>query len=331
MLKKDCGKLSAQGSGRRDIRLRRSAPHLALTAVAVAGMLLGNAAIAPHSYAAASSQPGITTEQSDALAYLNEVRAKLGLPSLKYNANMSKAAKLHAVYYNANHEKTASQSAHNETKGLPGFTGVTVFDRLKASGWTPGPSGYMTGEVMHYGQTSIKGAMEGWMDTAYHREIILSHKYQEVGVGYAEGTAVLDMAGPYYPTSIKGGIAVYPYDGMKNVGLGFYGNENPNPLSQFKVKSSGYIISATTEKEMIWHTAKIRDEKGVDVPYFEELHSKDTLFLFPKSVLKKSHTYQVSLSYEMKGTPGKKQKIWSFTTGEASKQELQNADAAGVK
>lgn len=53
---------------------------------------------------------------------------------------------------------------------------MTIVDRLKPSGWLSGPNGYMTGEVMHYEQTTIEGAKEEWMDTAYHRKIILSHK-----------------------------------------------------------------------------------------------------------------------------------------------------------
>ncbi|GIP29797.1 hypothetical protein J23TS9_49270 [Paenibacillus sp. J23TS9] len=302
-----------------------------LVSVISAGMLLGGVTFAHQGYAAAvSAGTGINQDQNDALAYLNSIRAKLGLQALKYNGNMSKAAQLHAVYYNMNHEK-ASQSAHSESKGLPGFKGSTIVDRLKASGWSPGPNGYMTGEAMHYEQTTIKGAIEEWLDTAYHREIILSHKYTEVGIGFVNGTAVLDMAGPYDPTPIKSGIAVYPYDGMKNVGVGFYGNENPNPLSQFNIKSSGCIISATTEKEMVWHQAKITDQNGKEIPIFEELHNKDTLFLYPKYVLKGNHTYQISLSYEMKGSPGKKKKMWSFTTGESPKEDVESETSSTIK
>ncbi|MGN7360196.1 CAP domain-containing protein [Paenibacillus sp. SAF-054] len=313
---------------KRLIGLGPGARRLVLASVMAAGLLGGNA-LTDRAYAAADA--GITPEQSSALAQLNGIRAKLGLPSLKHNAHMSKAAKLHAEYYNANRGTTASLDAHREIKGLPGFRGITVVDRLKASGWLPGPYGYMTGEVMHYEQASIKEAVEGWLDTAYHREIILSHRYQEVGMGLAKGTAVLDMAGPYDPAPIKGGIAVYPYDSMKNVGLGFYGLENPNPIGKFHVKATGYIISATTQKEMVWHQARITDSNGREMPYFEELHGKDTLFLYPKSVLRSNHTYHVSLSYEMKGSPGKKQKKWSFTTGEASKQDIQAASSAGTK
>jgi uncharacterized protein YkwD len=295
--------------------LGRGLRLLVLASLISAGMLAGSPAV-PAMAAEAGTAAGMNQDQSEALTYLNSVRAKVGLQPLQFSATISKAARLHALYYNANHEKLAENS-HSQTKGASGFTGATVLERLKASGWSPGPNGYTTGEVMHFEQSGSKEAIESWLNTAYHREIILSHKYKEIGIGLVDGTAVMDLAGPYDPAPIKGGIAVFPYNGMKNVDVGFYGLENPNPLSKFNVKESGYIISATAQNEMVWHKADITDESGADVPYFEELRNKNTLFMYPKSVLKENHTYKVSLSYEMKGKAGKQQITWSFTTGAA--------------
>lgn len=286
----------------------------AIMPLVAAGLLLGTGAIATPAFAAQALSAGTDQDQSEALSHLNGVRAKAGLQPLQLNGVISKAASLHAAYYNANHGKK-TEGAHNETKGMPGYTGATVTDRLKAAGWTFGSKGYSTGEVMHYKQASSKDAIDGWLDTAYHRKIILSPKYREVGFGLADGTAVADFAGFSEPGPIQGGISVYPYDGMTNVGVGFYGLESPNPLSQFNVDHSGYIISATTERDMVWHEAQIADESGAAVPYYEELYGGDTLFLYPKQILKGNHTYKISLSYQMKGTSGKLQKTWSFTTG----------------
>ncbi|MDR0268206.1 CAP domain-containing protein [Paenibacillus sp.] len=293
--------------------LGRGLRLMVLASLISAGVLAGSLA-GPATAAEAVASVGMNQDQSEALTYLNNIRAKTGLQPLQFSATISKAARLHAVYYNTNHGKL-SESAHNETKGMPGFMGMAVFDRLKTSGWSPGKNGYTTGEIMHFEQRESKEAVNGWLNTAYHREIILSHNYSEIGIGLVNGTAVMDFAGPYDPAPIQGGIAVYPYDGMKNVGTGFYGLESPNPLSKFNVTKSGYIISATTQNEMVWHKAQITDGSGAEVPYFEELHNKNTLFLYPKSVLKGNHTYKVSISYEMKGKTGKQQKTWSFTTG----------------
>ncbi|WP_161627149.1 CAP domain-containing protein [Paenibacillus sp. UNC217MF] len=34
---------------------------------------------------------------------------------------------------------------------------------------------------MHFGQKSSTMAMQGWLDTAYHRDIILGSAYNEIG------------------------------------------------------------------------------------------------------------------------------------------------------
>ncbi|AOZ94947.1 CAP domain-containing protein [Paenibacillus crassostreae] len=296
--------------------LRGLIGRFALCTIIVA-LLLSGIGLGPAGTALAEgmvdSSSGYTQDQLDALNYLNSVRAKLGLKSVTLNASITKAAQLHAVYYNINNVQ-ASLSAHKETQGNPGFMGVSVYDRMKASGWTSGSRGYASGEVMHYGQTTSTNAMIGWLNTAYHRQIILSPKYTEIGIGLADGTAVVDLGGLGTSLPIDGGIAVYPYDGMKDVEVGFYGHENPNPLSQFGVKSSGYIISATTVNKMTWYEATITDEDGVQIPFNEELRG-DTLFLYPKSVLKGFKTYKVSLSYQVDSQSDKLNKTWSFVTG----------------
>ncbi|WP_268632027.1 MULTISPECIES: hypothetical protein [Paenibacillus] len=39
--------------------------------------------------------------------------------------------------------------------------------------------------------------------------------------------------------------------------VGFYGNEVPNPLDQFNVEHSSYIISASVPGKLDWHEASI--------------------------------------------------------------------------
>ncbi|GJM72811.1 hypothetical protein HMSSN036_50270 [Paenibacillus macerans] len=97
--------------------------------------------------------------------------------------------------------------------------------------------------------------------------------------------------------------------------MGFYGNEIPNPLDQFGVEYSGYIVSATAAAKITSYEAAIKDENGEEVAYFDELYSEKTLFLFPKKVLKGNHTYTVTLNYRTEASSGNQTKTWSFTTG----------------
>ncbi|CAH1059339.1 CAP domain-containing protein [Paenibacillus pseudetheri] len=264
---------------------------------------------------AASEGTGYTSDQLEGLQFLNEVRTRAGIPPVQLNAAITKAAISHAEFYNANQADLPGLNAHSEISGNPGYTGQSVMARMKAAGWVSGAQGYATGEVMHFQQKSSKAAIQGWLDTAYHRDIILDPRYTEIGIGLALGTAVLDAGGPGKTQPVGGGISVYPYDQQTDVPVGFYGNEMPNPLKQFDVDYSGYIISAATDKDMISHKAVITDEKGIEIPYHEEFKGDDTLFIYPKSILKGNHKYTVSLEYQAEGALDTQTKVWSFTTG----------------
>ncbi|MGZ7445082.1 CAP domain-containing protein [Paenibacillus sp. TH7-28] len=267
---------------------------------------------APHAYAADRGESGYTRDQLEALDFLNEVRAKIGVQPVTLNPVITQAAEAHAKYYNANKEDHPGIDAHSEKEGNEGFTGASVTERIRAAGWSSGGSAF--GEVMHFKQNSSTSAVQGWLNSAYHRDIILSPQFSEIGIGLVDGTAVGDVGGSIFASTNPGGISVYPYDGQTGVPAGFYGNEIPNPLDQFGVEYSGYIISATTETKITSYEAEIKDEDGEKVAYFDELYAR-TLFLFPKKVLKGNHTYTVTLNYRTEASSGNQTKTWSFTTG----------------
>jgi hypothetical protein len=258
-------------------------------------------------------------DQLEGLEFLNEIRAKVGVPPLRLDPSVTQAALNHAIYYNANSSNEERRlRPHDEDKNDPGFTGESIYARLIAAGWTPPRGGYYYGEVMHFKQNSIVDAIKGWLDTAYHRNGILSPDADLAGFALVDGTAVLDTANADHDAPVRGGLAVYPYDGMTNASIGFYGDEMPNPLSQFDVKFSGGIVSVITEKELTSYEASITDEAGAAVPFFEEMSGLDELFFYPKSILKGFHTYTVSLKYQLEGSSEMLQHVWSFTTGKGN-------------
>lgn len=272
-----------------------------------------------HVYAEVSTSSGFTSDQMDALNLLNEVRAKSGVQPLKLNQAINQAAQSHAKYYNLHKDDLSGLKAHSEYEGTTGFTGKTPGERLKAAGWVFSKKIYTSaGEVMHFGQSSSSGAVQGWLDTAYHRNILLGPDFQEVGFGLEDGTAVANFGRISTYAVTMGDMAVYPYDGQTDVPVGFYGNEIPDPLQQFGIKYSGYIISATTKDDIISHQASIRDENGDNVEFFEEVYRDKTIFLYPKDVLKGKHTYQVTVDVQTKGSSESHIKRWSFTTGKGA-------------
>lgn len=257
--------------------------------------------------AAETAQGSYTQDQLDGLAYLNEIRAKVGVGPLVLDPGLTRASQAHAQYYNLH--RTKGVSAHNETEGAAGFTGATPGQRGKAAGW-PNTS---VAEVMSFGNGTTKEAVDSWLSTAYHRDIILDERYEAIGIGLQNGTAVMNPAFLEF-RHLDSEANVYPYDGMKGADVGFYGAETPNPLDRLGVEYSGGIISATAAWSLDAYEAKIVDAKGNEVPFRRELKG-GTVFLYPEDVLDSYSLYTVTLNYVATGETQRRSKTWSFTTG----------------
>lgn len=258
-----------------------------------------------------------TKDQLEALEYLNMIRAKSGLKPLTLDPHVTQATIAHAKYYNQNKEEKVSLSAHSEVPGKAGFTGKSALDRIKAAGYqSQSRYGWGYGEVMGFQKKSSTDAMKEWLNTAYHRVIILDSSYQKIGIGLVDGTAVVDLVSEYQGASQPStDLIVYPYDGMTGSVVGFYGHEIPNPLQQFGIDFSGTIISATSNEKILSYNAVIKDENGRVIPFFHELYANKKIFLYPKEILQGYHTYKVSLDAVLADSGKKVNRTWSFTTG----------------
>lgn len=159
-------------------------------------------------------------------------------------------------------------------------------------------------EIITFHTTDVKIAIDTWMDTAYHRTILLEHRNESIGIGVVGRNITVNFG------RNKTKPTVYPYNGQKDVGIGFYGFENPNPLTQFGISKSGYIISFSSENLGYYldslETVIIKDSSGKNVPHFYERAGAH--YFFPKEELKYNETYTVSIDY------ADRNKTWSFTT-----------------
>ncbi|WP_159883514.1 stalk domain-containing protein [Paenibacillus puerhi] len=227
--------------------------------------------------------------QLEALRYLNELRENLGLQKVKLNPQITKAAENHAKYVVDNRTAGQGLDAHNETEGMPGFTGNGPTDRAKAAGYSGSVS-----EVISYSGNGAKGAIDSWLNTAYHRSPLTSPFADEFGIGIVNNTAVLNMS-----SQNKGEdeIVFYPYDGQTGVDIGFYGAENPNPLEQFGIAKSGYIISVQSVRNFDPFEVTVTDSKGSKIPYYYEKRGID-FFIYPVYELAYDELYTVEISYE---------------------------------
>ena len=109
----------------------------------------------------------------------NQIRADKGLPLLKENARLRKAA--------------ASHSATMVDEGFFDHTapdGDTFVDRIIASRYTKRNDGWTLGENIAWGTgdlSSADGVMNAWMNSSGHKANIVKKAYREVGIGIRLG------------------------------------------------------------------------------------------------------------------------------------------------
>lgn len=118
--------------------------------------------------------PEAGAEVCEVFEIVNQERASLSLPLLKWNPELAAAANDHAVDM-----ETQNYFDHLSKNGR------TFSQRAKEADYDAFP----TGENIAKGQKNAKAVMQSWMTSNGHRRNILSVNSNEVGVG---------LRGPYW-------------------------------------------------------------------------------------------------------------------------------------
>ncbi len=114
-----------------------------------------------------TSTSSATSEEQELLKLINEQRAAYGLQDLKFDEELQKVAKTKAEDLVNN-----NYFSHNSpTYGSP-------FDMMKSFGIS-----YKAAGENIAGNSTLKGAVEAWMNSQGHRENILSNAYNYTGIG----------------------------------------------------------------------------------------------------------------------------------------------------
>ncbi|MYN20545.1 CAP domain-containing protein [Rugamonas sp. FT107W] len=260
----------------------------------------------------------------DGYNWINYRRAQLGLSTLARNARIDAAAQGHSDYQRLNNTVT-----HEQTPGLPGFTGATLLDRLANAGYQA-TKPYAIGEVISAtGNPSGFYQAEELITAIYHRFVMFEPVFKEVGTGaattsanYTYFTADLTAVAGYGAGLGVGRIVNYPAANQTGVPTNFFSDsESPDPVpNQNEV---GYPISV--------HSDTIRDGVGITVQSFTVAprggaalsvrllsHATDSntgetvAAIIPLAPLKGGTVYDVSFSGLAAGVPVTRS--WSFTT-----------------
>ncbi len=137
---------------------------------------------------ASAACPGATTAPSASsmagvkaatLCLLNERRAQAGLPGLTSDRLLEDAATRFSARMVA--QRFFSHDAPD---------GTDLGDRLRASGYLNGLSGWSIGENIAYGTgryATASSIVQMWMESPGHRANILSGRFRAIGIGIASG------------------------------------------------------------------------------------------------------------------------------------------------
>jgi len=257
-------------------------------------------------------------EKAAALDEVNLTRQRVGLSPVTTNALLNQAAQAHADYLQAN----VNDISHDETPGLPGFTGATPGARLIAAGYS-----YSTmNEVISGGDTSGQKAVQGLVQAIYHRFGILAPAVAEVGIGQGAAlgklpNVVIDFGATFgnAVTMPQGWLGTYPVDGQTGVVRDFFSNtESPDPVANQDRVGYPVSIHAGANDTLLVTSFTLKPVGGAPVQvqllnYPADAHvPPSAAAIVPLSVLDYGTTYQADFSGTRNGQSVNLS--WTFTT-----------------
>lgn len=265
--------------------------------------------------------PAVTNNiATDGLNWLNFRRSQSGMPVLARASLVDLAAQRHSDYQRVNNTVT-----HDQVAGNPGFTGVSLYDRLVQVGYAT-PT-YFYGEVIS-ASTSSSGVYlaEELITAIYHRFVIFEPRFKEIGAGaatsgagYTYFTTNFTANNGYGPGIGAGNVATWPASGQSNVTRNFQSDfEEPDPVAN--QNEVGYPVSvhadANVSLTVTSFTMRPRGGSNLNVKLLSQANDEHTpqsaASIIPLAVLTANTTYDVSFTGTADGMPFTK--TWSFTT-----------------
>ncbi|SNS14052.1 Uncharacterized conserved protein YkwD, contains CAP (CSP/antigen 5/PR1) domain [Noviherbaspirillum humi] len=270
-----------------------------------------------------TSAPAATgNTATDGIAWFNYRRQQMGLPAFTRDARIDKAAAAHSNYQRLNNTIT-----HDETQGLPGFTGVSVGDRLVAASYTfNSNTSYAYGEVISSTpDTSGFIAAEDLIAAIYHRFVVMEPTFKGVGGGVGTvtgGNTYFTADFTAYPlTSVlgKGKMLVYPFASQQRVPRSFFSdNELPDPVPGRNEVGYPISVHADITSTVTVQSFTVAPRNGAPLTTRLLVNSSDAetptsaAAIVPLNVLSAGTTYDVQFTGTVDGAPVTRS--WSFTT-----------------
>ena len=250
-----------------------------------------------------------------ALGVVNATRAQAGLPPVQLDPHLTDSAMSHAFYWLFNNATpaVAGLGIHQETPGLPGFSGTGPGQRAVAWGY----STERTAEDITHRGTPTAGVSD-WVNSVFHRFPILRPDLVAIGYGQAEvgSINIQDMefgyAAPGSATPVR-----YPADGQSKVPAVFVDNELPDPVPSGDARTTGYPVTVTfaagDSVSLTSFTLSGPDGAALDGYLLAPSPStENSASLLPAAPLRPATTYTAHIVATVDGRAY--DQTWSFTT-----------------
>lgn len=319
----------------RAVRLLMAASATALALAACGGAADNeDSTLTPAAVSAATSEPNAPQATGDTATdgfnWFNFRRGQLGLAAVARNPRIDAAALGHSNYQKANNVIT-----HEQTPGKPGFTGVTVSDRLSAAGYSLPRDNYAYGEVISStSSTSGFKAGEDLIAAIYHRFLVFEPMFKEAGAG----AATVAGGSTYFTTEFaaigldaglgSGSVVTYPFDGQQRVPVNFFSdNESPDPVPGRNEVGYPISVHANIVSNVLVDSFTVRARGGQSLPVqllvgvanpktpsvpVDEHASPSAAAIIPLAPLGHGTIYDVQFTGSVDGVPVSR--AWSFTT-----------------
>jgi uncharacterized protein YkwD len=237
----------------------------------------------------------------------NDLRAAIGAPAVRADDRVTAAAQHHAEYL-----ARAGAIGHDESPGAPGFTGVTVGDRLAAAGYANATAS----EVAASSDSGTEDVGFLW-DLPYHRLGLMHPHVVLAGWGHAEvgghtatvGVLVFDFAAGASERLRS------PAAGQRVTGS-WAGDETPDALPAGAARPVGYPVMVVypNARPVDLRSAKLTDASGRDIAVFvaPQVFERDYAAIVPTAPLAAGGRYRVRLELSVGGSDVVDE--WEFET-----------------
>jgi uncharacterized protein YkwD len=138
----------------------------------------------------APTAANVDTVRAAILCLHNQIRARRGLPLLKENVRLRRAALAHS-------SDMVSRGFFEHTSP----NGTSMVERIQAARYVSPRFGWALGENLAWGTGSLatpQAIMKAWMDSPGHRANVVKRAYREIGIGVVAGVPTDRGSGATY-------------------------------------------------------------------------------------------------------------------------------------